>query len=182
MIKQCSECPNAFESRTRPPVAKTCSRKCSRDRRTRRETEKRKDPDYYAKHLNGVRKYLSSAKGRQTRKRYTSTEEYKERHRIAAMERYYAIGGDDYRRLLPALLSRDGYICGINQCDLPSDFSCIDVDHIVPIKACIEMGWTKDQINDPSNLQPACPLCNNIKRDKWDGTLPGEPPLQLTLF
>ena len=104
-----------------------------------------------------------------------------EYYREYSRDRYHRMGGHGYRRLLPALLARFGYVCQINGCELSKDRSKIAVDHIVPISVAVKLGWSKVEINDIANLQPACPSCNSVKKDRWDGTLPGEPPLQLGL-
>ena len=109
-------------------------------------------------------------------------ESNREKHRKQSLARYHRMGGDGYRRHLPALLAKYGYVCQIKGCELPQDHSQIDVDHIVPVSVALELGWSQSEINDPSNLQPACPACNYSKCNRWDGTLPGEPPIQLSLF
>ena len=97
-------------------------------------------------------------------------------------ERYHCIGGNDYRLALYDLLDRDGYICGICGNPLPQDHSQIHVDHRVPVSKGLKMGWTKEKINYIENLQPAHPDCNLRKHATWDGTMPGEKPLQRSLF
>ena len=93
-------------------------------------------------------------------------------------KRYHKMGGHGYRRARFHLLQRDGHVCGI--CGRPFamkinglDWSEIHVDHIKPVAA----GGNSDM----SNLQLAHASCNVSKQNQWNGTEPGESPIQLRL-
>jgi 5-methylcytosine-specific restriction protein A len=59
------------------------------------------------------------------------------------------------------VLRRD---CGI--CQIRGPNCCViarDVDHIVNKKEAERRGWTKEQIDDETNLQSACTVCHKEK-------------------
>lgn len=41
--------------------------------------------------------------------------------------------------------------------------STFDLAHIVSVAAATRMGWTTQQMNDPSNLGPSHPACNRSR-------------------
>ncbi len=191
MIKQCSECPNTVSHFN----AKTCSTGCSKKRKKRiaaayyqnnKAEISQKSKQHYAANRKAMIErvmrhyYANPQAGKERAKKWNRA--HPDVINRLTRARYKRLGGRGYRRHLPALLVKYGYICQIKGCELPRDHSKIDVDHIVPVDACIAMGWTKKQINDPYNLQPACPSCNYAKGNQWDGTMPGEPPAQMDLF
>ena len=195
MKKQCSECPATFDTRDRSSTAKTCSAQCSQNRKRSVQRkyyqrpavklsnrERMRDYEKQPKYREWKREYRKQPKYRQAERERKRQPKYREANRKRGRARYHALGGDGYRRALPDLLSRDGYVCGICGQSLPQDHTQIDVDHRVPVAVAEQLGWSKEQINDLTNLQPAHPACNSRKWASWDGSLPGQPPVQMELF
>ena len=187
MRKNCSECGTGFDTCDRSSKALTCSKACSRKRKRQAERDYKQRPERREAERERMRRpeyreYQQEYRQRPERREYQ--QDYRQRPEVkeAKRNRYHALGGDSYRRALPTLLERDGYVCGICEKALPNDPSQIDVDHIVPVAVAKQMGWAKDQINDPANLQATHAHCNRVKQDSWDGTLPGDEPLQISLF
>lgn len=51
------------------------------------------------------------------------------------------------------------------RCESP--FPCTDpprsIDHFTPVSIARALGWTREQINDPANLQALCDECHTLK-------------------
>ena len=56
------------------------------------------------------------------------------------------------------VLERDGHRC--QSCGRDNKQTELHVDHIIPVKHCIEMGMPKNIINSKQNLQTLCDECN----------------------
>ena len=41
--------------------------------------------------------------------------------------------------------------------------TALEVDHIIGVADALAAGWAPDDIDDPSNLQGACPTCHGAK-------------------
>ena len=147
---------------------------------------RRLDPEFCEKErtysLHFMRAYRATPHGRAAVRasdvKYRRNPAYNARRRA----RNKLLGGSGIRRHLLALLTEYDWMCGLCGCPLSRSLSKIHVDHIVPKFHCLQMGWDKKQINHPTNLQPTHWKCNLSKQAKWDGTLPDEPPAQLSLF
>ena len=65
------------------------------------------------------------------------------------------------KKLRDQIFERDNYRCRLQL------EGCVgvaqEVDHRVPFSECQRRGWTKEQTNDPSNLQASCSTCNRRK-------------------
>lgn len=74
--------------------------------------------------------------------------------------------GPEWEGVRLGILDRDGWLCTWPSCSKPLEGSDATVDHIVSVAEALKMGWTRAQINDPSNLAAMCRLHNGMKRDQ----------------
>ena len=153
-----------------------------KDPEKKRENNRKWAKENREKQREAERKWRKAnpEKVRSYKQRYNQRPEAKDNKRERNKRRIKRMGGcKKHRRQRLDLLQRDGHVCGI--CSRPFamkingiDWNEIHVDHIKPVAA----GGT----DDLANLQLAHAFCNMSKHDQWDGTEPGEPPLQLGLF
>lgn len=69
--------------------------------------------------------------------------------------------GAAWRKLRLHILARDCYLCQCDECakrQVP--LAANEVNHKVPKAEAKRLGWTQDQIDDPSNLEAVNPECH----------------------
>ena len=71
--------------------------------------------------------------------------------------------GRGWKRLRRHVLERDGWLCAWCGIDLRQHGVTASVDHVVSIKAGELAGWTRAELNDPSNLVASCSSCNSSR-------------------
>jgi 5-methylcytosine-specific restriction protein A len=68
------------------------------------------------------------------------------------------------------VLRRDNYLCQCSQCKAENRTTpATEVDHVVSKAKARTMGWTKRQIDDPSNLQAINTECHKRKTIEENG-------------
>ena len=103
------------------------------------------------------RDYSRSKKGKETKRKYISKRKQKDSiYRIRI-----SMGTAHIRKKhLRDLIKKQKMICGFCKNDLPKEIKRIHIDHIFPIMRALKLGWTKEKINEISNLQAVCDKCN----------------------
>ena len=83
--------------------------------------------------------------------------------------------GSSWDKLRLVILKRDKYLCQCDQCKggRPGGRLTVasDVNHIIPKAKAKAMGWTDEQIDDPTNLQSVAGDCHErITAEQFGGT------------
>lgn len=85
--------------------------------------------------------------------------------KLSRQERGY---GPDWTRVRKVVLKRDCDLCQV--CLKKGEYTpARTVDHIVSKANAERMGWTKERMDDPSNLQTICDPCHAIKTEAEQG-------------
>lgn len=163
MIRQCSECPNTFETGPgkRSNAAKTCSKTCSDARNTRNARKRAKQwaTDNPERNQARAKQWVvaNPEKKRENDRQYHKANPEKRR---ASNQRRKALIGKGVRKVatIDALIARDNLIC--TWCGKPVDLNKpFEIDHWRP---AIHGGT-----NDLDNLSIIHSACNRSKKDKW---------------
>ena len=82
--------------------------------------------------------------------------------------------GSHWDKLRILILQRDGGICHCPDCmgGQKQLKPAHEVDHIVPKAEAKRLGWTQDQIDDPSNLRAVNRLCHRKLTTLQNGGTP----------
>lgn len=76
--------------------------------------------------------------------------------------------GADWERVRKAVLKRDNWIC--QPCyKKGTPHEGREVDHIISKAKAKRLGWTKAQMDDPSNLQCIAHECHKVKTKEEEG-------------
>ena len=75
-----------------------------------------------------------------------------------------------WERIRKVVLARDFGLCQCKQCqDSSSPLIATHVDHVIPKAKAKRMGWTRAQMDHPSNLQSLHPDCHARKTAEDEG-------------
>lgn len=74
--------------------------------------------------------------------------------------------GPAWQKTRKAVLDRDGWVCTWAGCGISLEGSNATVDHVTPVALALSMGWSREQIDAPSNLVAMCRRHNGLKRDQ----------------
>ena len=74
--------------------------------------------------------------------------------------------GSDWDAVRLAVLERDQWLCTWPECNKPLEGDDATVDHVTPVQVARNLGWSRSEINDPSNLVAMCRRHNGMKRDQ----------------
>lgn len=78
--------------------------------------------------------------------------------------------GREWELLRAKILRRDSYLCQCKHCKASGRIRlATEVDHIISKKKAVQLGWTKQQIDDPSNLQSIHKDCHKRKTHEDEG-------------
>lgn len=73
--------------------------------------------------------------------------------------------GPAWETIRKMVLDRDGWVCTWPHCNKPLEADDATVDHVVPIEVGLRQGWTRAELNAPTNLVAMCRKHNGAKRD-----------------
>lgn len=78
--------------------------------------------------------------------------------------------GWEWRKLRLTILERDKHLCQCARCKASGRTTlATQVDHVVSKAKAQALGWTEEQIDDPSNLQAINDKCHEIKTKEEQG-------------
>lgn len=75
-----------------------------------------------------------------------------------------------WERIRKVVLARDCGLCQCKRCqDSASPLIATHVDHVLPKAKAKKLGWTRAQMDDPTNLQSLHPECHARKTAEDEG-------------